>query len=302
MNRVVRAGLIGHAVRRDVALHEFGEHIGGIAEQADRYGRTRLLRFFDHRERFVECHRLLVDVTRLQAEVDARFIAFDGDHREARHRRRERLRAAHAAEATCQDPAALRIAIEVLVRHREERLVRALHDALAADVDPAARRHLAVHHQALAVEFVEMIPVRPVRHEVRIREQHARCVGMRAEYANRLARLNQQRLVLFEVLQRREDLIEAIPVTRRAPDAAVHDERMRMLGHFRVQIVLDHPVRGFRDPGLAGFLAAARCADRAGRVETRVDVFRVVHDALGSADNSVTESKIERKLEFKSGR
>ena len=87
------------------------------------------------------------------------------------------------------------IAAEVLTAHFDERLVRALHDALAADVDPRARRHLAEHHQAAAIEFVEVLPRRPVRHEIRIREQHARRIGVRAEHADRLARLDQQRLV-----------------------------------------------------------------------------------------------------------
>ncbi len=67
-----------------------------------------------------------------------------------------------------------------------------------ADVDPGAGRHLAVHHQALPIELVEMVPVRPVRHEVGVGDQHARRVGMGAEDADRLARLHQQRLVVLE--------------------------------------------------------------------------------------------------------
>jgi hypothetical protein len=283
VNRIVRAGLIGHAVRRDATRHAFGEHVGGIAQQADRHRLAGLLRFFEHRERFVEGLRFFIDVTRFQTEVDTRLVALDRDHREARHRRRERLRAAHAAETAGQNPAALRLAVEMLVRDREERLVRTLHNPLAADVNPAARSHLTVHHQALAIEFVEVFPRRPMRHQVRVGQQHARCVRMRAEHADRLARLDQQRFVFVQVLQRRENLIVAIPVTRSTANPAIHDQRMRMLGHFRVQIVLDHPVRGFRDPGLAGLFRAARCADGAGRVESRIDVFRVVHDGSRNA-------------------
>ncbi|NYH19333.1 hypothetical protein GGD41_006561 [Paraburkholderia bryophila] len=283
MNRIVRAGLIGHAVRRDAACHAFGEHVDRIAHQTDRHRLAGLLRFVEHGERFVERLRFFIDVTRLQTEVDARLVAFHRNHREARHRSRERLRAAHAAQTAGQNPAALRVAVEMLVRHREKRLVGSLHDPLAADVDPAARRHLAVHHQALAVEFVEVFPRRPMRHQIRIRQQHARRVGMRAEHADRLARLDQQRFVLFEVFERREDLIETIPVARGPANTAVHDQRMRMLGDFRVQVVLDHPVRGFRDPGLAGLFCAARGADGTGGIETRVDVLRVVHDGPRNA-------------------
>ena len=65
-----------------------------------------------------------------------------------------------------------------------------------ADVDPGPGGHLAVHHQALAIELVEVLPGRPVRHEVGVGDQHARRVGVGAEDADGLARLHQQRLVV----------------------------------------------------------------------------------------------------------
>jgi hypothetical protein len=46
-----------------------------------------------------------------------------------------------------------------------------------------------------------MIERRPVRHQVRVRDQHARRIGMGAEDSNRLARLGHQRLVAFELAQ-----------------------------------------------------------------------------------------------------
>ncbi len=68
------------------------------------------------------------------------------------------------------------VAAIVLAAHLDEGLVGALHDALRADVDPGAGRHLAVHHQPLAIELVEVLPGRPVRHEVGVGDQHARRV------------------------------------------------------------------------------------------------------------------------------
>ena len=115
----------------------------------------------------------------LQAHVDAALLAFDREHRRARHRRSERLRAAHAAEPCRQDPLVVEHAAVVLATRFGKRLVRALHDALAADVDPRAGRHLAEHHQALAIELVEVLPRRPMRDQVRIGDQHARRVRMR---------------------------------------------------------------------------------------------------------------------------
>src|SRR3546814_2850873 len=60
--------------------------------------------------------------------------------------------------------------------------------------------------------------------------------------------------------------VVAVPVARGAADAAVDDEFGGVLGHFGVEVVLDHPVRGFGEPGLAAELGAARGGDLAGRV------------------------------------
>ena len=161
------------------------------------------------------------------------------------------------------------IAAVVLPPRLDEGLVGALDDALAADVDPRARRHLAVHHQALAVELVEVLPRRPLRHQVRVGDQDARRIDRRAEHADGLAGLDEQRLVLAERAQRLQDRLEARPVARRLADAAVDDERVGVLGDLGVEVVLDHPVRRFDQPVAAGDRAAARRAHRVRAGERR---------------------------------
>ena len=79
-----------------------------------------------------------------------------------------------------------------------EALVGALQDALRADVDPRPGGHLAVHRQAECLEPAELVPRRPVGHEVRVGDQHARRPLVGAEHADRLARLHEQRLVVAE--------------------------------------------------------------------------------------------------------
>ena len=99
-------------------------------------------------------------------------------------------------------------------------------------IDPRAGRHLAVHHQALLVEFVEVFPGRPLRHQVGVREQHARRIRMGAEHAHGFAGLDQQRFVGLQFFQRFQDPVVRVPVARRAPDAAVDHQRFRPLGDF----------------------------------------------------------------------
>ena len=225
-------------------------------------------RALDHRQRFVQVLCLGVEIAGLEPHLDARRLAFDRQQRCARHGRGERLRAAHAAEPGGENPSAGKVAAVVAPPDFGEGLVGALHDALRADVDPRARGHLAVHHQAFAIELVEMVQRRPVRHEVRVGDQHARRVRMGAKHADRLSRLHAQRLVRFERREGRDDAIEALPVARGAADAAVDHELMRLLGHLGVEVVHQHPQRRLGQPALGGKLRAARRPDDASIVET----------------------------------
>ena len=133
-----------------------------------------------------------------------------------------------------------------------------------------------------------MLPGRPVRHEVGVGDQHARRIGMRAENADRLAGLHEQRLVAFEPPQRRDDAVEAFPVARGAPDAAIDDELARPLRHLRVEVVHQHAERRFGQPGLGGELRAARRADGAGVVDAGHD--DVILAASKGIDGSSTPS------------
>ena len=91
---------------------------------------------------------------------------------------------------------------EVHLARRAERLVGPLQDPLGADVDPRAGGHLPEHRQPLGLEPAELVPGRPLRHEQRVRDQHARSTLVRAEHADRLPRLDEQRLVVAKPQQR----------------------------------------------------------------------------------------------------
>ena len=151
----------------------------------------------------------------------------------------------------------------MLPRDLDERLVGALHDPLGADVDPTARGHLAVHHEPLAVELMKVVPVRPGRHEVGIGDQHARGVGVRAKDADRLSRLDEQRLVVLEPAQRLDDSIETLPVARGTADPAVDDQLLGPLGDFGVEVVHQHPQCRLGLPALRSSRRSAWRADDA---------------------------------------
>ena len=267
---VVGRGLVGHDVGAGAPRahpgQKFGEDLGRVAEKA--HGLRLALRApaGDHGQRFIQRPGLGVEVAGADAEVDPRLVHLDGEAGGPGHHRRQRLRAAHAAEAAGQDPAPGRITAEMPVSAGREGLVGTLHDPLRADVDPGAGRHLAVHHQPLAVEFVEMVPGGPVRHQVRVGDQHARGVRVGAEDADRAARLHQQRLVTLEVAQGAADPVEVVPGAGSAADAAIDHQFVRVLGHVGVQVVHQHAQRGLGGPAFRRPLGAGGGQDGAGVV------------------------------------
>ena len=47
--------------------------------------------------------------------------------------------------------------------------------------------HLAKHHQTFAIELVEVFPRGPMRHQIGIGQQYARCIRVRPEHTDRFA-------------------------------------------------------------------------------------------------------------------
>src|SRR3546814_3064683 len=143
MHGVVGAGLVGDGIGAHAAFDQPGQVFGGVAEQCDRFVFAGLGVPVDAGERVVEVGGLFVDVTGLQAHVDALLLAFDVEAAGAGKACGKRLRALHAAEAGGVDPLALEAAAVMLATPLDIGLVGALHDALAADVVPAAGGPLA---------------------------------------------------------------------------------------------------------------------------------------------------------------
>ena len=123
----------------------------------------------------------------------------------------------------------------------DEGFVGALHDALCANVYPRACRHLAIHHQALPVEVVEVFPVSPVWHQIGIGNQYAGRILMGFENANGFTRLHQQGVVIAKGFEAGNNGIEIFPATRRASNTTVHHQFVRILCHIGMQVVHDHP-------------------------------------------------------------
>src|SRR5690606_35235932 len=88
------------------------------------------------------------------------------------------------------------------------------------------------------------------------------------EDADRLARLDQQALVVTETLQRGDDRLEALPVPGGLADAAVDHELRRVLGNLRIEVVHEHPQRRLGEPAARAEPVAAGRPDGAGEARS----------------------------------
>ncbi len=193
----------------------------------------------------------------LDAPLDPGVVALDTDADPVVHRHGEGLSASHPAEARREGdgagqtalagccpgaPATSTLAGE-LGRDGGEGLEGPLQDALRTDVDPGAGRHLPVHRQPELLEPTELVPARPVPHEVRVGDEHARSPLVCPHDSDRTATLDEQCLVHSQVCQRAHDRVVRRPVPGCLARAAVDDELFRVLGHLRVEVVHEHAHR-----------------------------------------------------------
>ena len=148
------------------SLDQFGQELGRIATDGNGHGFFALGVVGNPLQRFVQIRCLFVHVACAQPEVDAGLLALNVERASARKSGRQGLCAPHTAQTGGQNPATRQVAIEVLATCFHKGFVGALDDALAANVDPAASGHLAVHHQACAVQFIEVFPGGPFGHQV----------------------------------------------------------------------------------------------------------------------------------------
>src|SRR5579863_9728047 len=95
---------------------------------------------------------------------------------------------------------------------------------------------------------------------------------MCAKNADWLTGLHQQRLVVLQFPERAYDGVERSPIPRCAPGAAVDDQLIRLFSHLRIEVVHQHPERGFLMPALARDFAPSRRANNRRRMIHDSDV------------------------------
>ena len=173
----------------NVLLEETVQYLGHVALERGRAGRT----IPGHAVGDLGVLHGLVDETQVEAPLDPVGIDFDTDADTAVEHD-----AAEHAETAGDGDALLERTAELHLGERREGLVGSLNGALGSDVAPRPCRHLAVHHEALRLEFVEVLERAPVRHQHGVRDQDTRRPFMGLPDGDRLSRLDDQGLEHFD--------------------------------------------------------------------------------------------------------
>ena len=234
-----QAGSISAALPTS-AIEIASPRTGRLARPAERLGRVG---------------RQAIHVADLEPAPSAGLVDLDREADALVHGHGQRLGAAHPAEAGGQGHGPAQRPAEVLAGRLGEGLVGALQDPLGPDVDPRPGGHLAVHHQAGPLELAEVLPGGPFADQVGIGDQHPGRPRVRPHDADRLARLDEERLVGLQPAELANDRIEGGPAAGRATGPAVDHEVVGVLGDLGVEVVHEHPQGRFLLPAAAGQLA-----------------------------------------------
>ncbi len=257
----MRGGLFGDEVGQLAAPHDLRIDGRRVADQAHAQRFPLGAGVLHPAERLVEVVGHAIHVAGLEATLHAGLVHLDTEEGCAGHGGGQGLRAAHPAEPRREDPAPAPVAVEVDGGGAHEGLVGALQDPLRADVDPRSRGHLAEHGEALCLQLSKRLPVRPMRHQEAVGDEHSRRVLVCAEAADGLAALHQERLVVLERFELAHDDVVRLPVPRGLARAAVHHQLLGPLGHVGVEVVHQHPQRGFLPPSLAAERGSSGSSD-----------------------------------------
>src|ERR1019366_4945712 len=171
-------------------MRELGNYFGAISNEADGRRFAFANGIFQNAQSFVKVVDHHIAIAGAQATLDAFGIDVNAEIGAAVQSCGERLGSAHAAHAAADDEFSGKRAAKMFARGGGESFVGALQNSLRADVNPTSGGHLAVHHQAGAVEFVEIFPIIPVTDEIGIRDEDARSILVRAKNSDGLAGLD----------------------------------------------------------------------------------------------------------------
>src|SRR5262249_38813371 len=155
-----------------------------------------LPRLVNQFERFIKRPRDLIAVTAFQALLYPRGIDFNPEKNRTVHRRGERLRATHAAEAAGQNEFSVERPTEVFSPGSGKSFKRTLDNSLTTDVNPRTGRHLSVHRQSHSLEAIELGIVIPLTNKIGVGDQNTRRFVVRPEFPNRLSGLHEKRFVI----------------------------------------------------------------------------------------------------------
>src|ERR1700737_2589303 len=94
-------------------------------------------------------------------------------------------------------------------------------------------------------------------YEIGIAEQYARRIFVSAKDGHGFSRLHEQGFIRAKILERANDGMKTFPISRHFSSAAIDDQIVRFFSNLWIEIIHQHPQRGFLLPPLAADFGSA---------------------------------------------
>ena len=121
-----------------------------------------------------------------------------------------------------------------------------MNDALRTDIHIAAGRHLSVLAHTHRIHALPIVRFRIVGNHHTIRDHYSRGEFMAGEQTQRMTAIHHKRLLVGHLAQVFHHEPILCPVLEDGSVATVDNQLMGMLGHTRIQVVLNHQHDGCR--------------------------------------------------------
>ena len=266
----VAACLVREQVYGNIVVDGILEQVDDVAVEGDRIDFALGHFLFRHRESLFRRLGDPPDPALSMAGLNTRPVYLGGDRNAAGDVGRLRLRAAHAAEPGCDVEASLQTLAALAKFHTpsvEDCVIGAVNDALRPDVHPAAGRHLPVVGDAELHRAVPLLLIVEEADHQAVGEHYARCIGGRSEKSERVSRFNDERLIRsqhFKIFFYQKILH---PVLTDLPRLAVGNELIGVECDVKVEVVVDHYLKGLSLYAIALILVNRLAVELSGGAE-----------------------------------
>src|SRR5437660_9785363 len=196
----MRRSLVSHDIGDHATPQEFRVHLRSVSNQTHAARNRVQPCLVNDVQRLIQVAGHSLQVSMTHCLLDSPLVDLYCQSDTIIHCHGQGLSAAHLAQARRQHESSCEGSVKVLPGDGCKGFVCALEYALCSDVSPGPCGHLSVHDETLLLQFIEVVPGRPLGNDHAVDDQDSRGQSVGLENRHRFAALNEERLILVEIL------------------------------------------------------------------------------------------------------